>query len=256
VDPAEPPIIFGLLADPLRWRLIAELGRSDRRVNELVQLVGKPQNVVSYHLSECRDAGIVTARRSSADGRDVYYRADLQRCRELLAEAASALHPALTLAPPAAASRRARQRLLFVCTGNSARSQMAEAFVRHHSVGAVVAHSAGSHPKPLHPLAVRAMAEHGIDISAQKPKPLSRFSRSRFDRVITLCDKVREVCPEFPGSPRVAHWSVPDPSTTTATGRANYAAFRDVAAEIEDRVATLLDDLDSVPPNPTSKGTR
>src|SRR5437764_15446915 len=94
-----PPEILGLLGDQLRWRLVGELGRSDRRVGELVQLVEKPQNLVSYHLAELRRAGIVSARRSSADGRDVYYRADLLLCQDLLAEVGPSLHPGLSLAP-------------------------------------------------------------------------------------------------------------------------------------------------------------
>src|SRR5207302_2542072 len=95
----EPPAVLGLLSDPIRWRLLVELSRSDRRVGELVHLVGKPQNLVSYHLAELRGAGIVTARRSSADGRDVYYRADLVSCRDRLGEAGLSLHPGLSLAP-------------------------------------------------------------------------------------------------------------------------------------------------------------
>src|SRR4051794_3823341 len=119
-----PPEVLGLLGDPVRWQLVAELGRSDRRVGELVQLTGKPQNLVSYHLAELRRAGIVGARRSSADGRDINYRADLFRCRDLFGQAGLTLHPALALAPaPAPASapsanpgpRRARPRLLFLC---------------------------------------------------------------------------------------------------------------------------------------------
>src|SRR5258708_14197758 len=101
VETTSPPEILGLLSDPLRWRLVGELGRSDRRVGELVQLVGKPQNLVSYHLAELRRASIVSARRSSADGRDVYYRADLFPCRDLLGEAGLSLHPRLSLAPTA-----------------------------------------------------------------------------------------------------------------------------------------------------------
>jgi protein-tyrosine-phosphatase len=239
----EAPEILGLLADPLRWHLVAELGRSDRRVGELVALVGKPQNLVSYHLAELRRAGIVRSRRSSADGRDVYYRADLARCRDLLGEAGRSLHPGLALAPATTtphvgARRRSRPRLLFLCTGNSARSQMAEALVAHRSAGTVEARSAGSHPKPLHPSAVRVMAERGIDIADRPTKSLTRFTRHRFDRVITLCDKVREVCPEFPGAPIAAHWSIADPA---ATGE--DAAFDRAAEEIEDRVALLLADL-------------
>jgi protein-tyrosine-phosphatase len=258
VDATQPPEILGLLSDPLRWQLVVERGRSDRRVGELVQLVGKPQNLVSYHLAELRQAGVVQARRSSADGRDVYYRADLFRCRDLLGDAGLALHPGLALSPtptpPATATatddatarhRSARPRLLFLCTGNSARSQIAEALVEHRSDGTVDARSAGSHPKPLHPNAVRVMAERGVDISDRLTKPLTHFTRNRFDRVITLCDKVREVCPEVPGAPIAAHWSIADPAaTTTAT---EDDPFAQVAEDIEGRVALLLADLRRTP---------
>jgi protein-tyrosine-phosphatase len=243
---AAPPEILGLLGDPVRWRLIGELGRSDRRVGELVQLVGKPQNLVSYHLGELRRAGVVTARRSSSDGRDVYYRADLLRCRDLLGETGGELHPGLGLGPTppvVGAPRRARPRLLFLCTGNSARSQIAEALVQHRSGGTVDARSAGSHPKPLHANAVRAMAERGIDIAGRPTTSLTRFVRQRFDRVITLCDKVREVCPELPGAPVAAHWSIPDPAAAGDTDVSTYPAFVAVADEIEVRVALLLADL-------------
>jgi ArsR family transcriptional regulator, arsenate/arsenite/antimonite-responsive transcriptional repressor / arsenate reductase (thioredoxin) len=245
VRATQPPEILGLLSDPLRWHLVGELGRSDRRVGELVELVGKPQNLVSYHLGELRRAGIVSARRSSADGRDVYYTADLFRCRDLLGEAGPSLHPGLSLAPSlgAIAPRRTRARLLFLCTGNSARSQIAEALVEHRTAGTVEAHSAGSHPRPLHPNAVRVMAERGVDISGRPTKSLTRFARTRFERVITLCDKVREICPEFPGAPIAAHWSIADPAAADASDEETYPAFQQVADEIERRVALLLADL-------------
>src|SRR4029077_14297408 len=119
-----------------------------------------------------------------------------------------------------------------LCTGNSARSQIAEALVEHRSMGAVEPRSAGSHPKPLHPNAVRVMAERGIDISGRPTKSLTRFARSRFDRVITLCDKVREICPEFPGGPIAAHWSMADPSAAGESDTATCPAFEAVADEI------------------------
>src|SRR3954465_2960199 len=92
VEAAQPPEILGVLSDPLRWQLVGELGRSDRRVGELVELVGKPQNLVSYHLAELRRGGIGSSRRSSFDGRDVYYRADLLRCRDQLGAVGRSLH--------------------------------------------------------------------------------------------------------------------------------------------------------------------
>jgi protein-tyrosine-phosphatase len=142
---------------------------------------------------------------------------------------------------------RHRTRLLFLCTGNSARSQIAEALVEHRSGDTIAARSAGSHPKPLHPNAVRVMAEHGIDISGRPTKPLTRFTRQRFDRVITLCDKVREVCPEFPGAPITAHWSIADPAATGDDDEATWPAFERVADEIDDRVTLLLADLEIRP---------
>ena len=122
---------------------------------------------------------------------------------------------------------------------------MAEALLEQRSGHTIQARSAGSHPKPLHPNAVRVMAERGIDISDHSTKQLTRFTRSRFDRVVTLCDKVKEVCPEFPGSPRAAHWSMADPAAEGDSDDANYPAFVRTADEIEGRVDLLIAQLTS-----------
>jgi protein-tyrosine-phosphatase len=241
-----PPAFVGLAAHPVRWRLLEELAQSDRAVWELTALVGEPQNLVSYHLRLLRDGGLVTARRSSADGRDSYYAVDLTRCREQLQAAGGALHPGLSLAPaaPFAASRSTRTKhVLFLCTGNSARSQIAEALIVHLSDGAVEAASAGSRPKPLHANAVRVMRKRGIDISENRTKHLDEFVGRRFDVVVTLCDRVREVCPEFPRHPRMVHWSIPDPALEGATNRASYPAFERTAVELETRIGFLLHQL-------------
>ena len=126
--------------------------------------------------------------------------------------------------------------MLFLCTGNSARSQIAEALLERMSGGAVEAASAGSHPKPLHPNAVRVLRKRGIDISANRTKHLDELVAQRFDTVITLCDRVREVCPEFPSHPELVHWSVPDPALEGSTDRASYPAFVRTAAELETRI--------------------
>jgi protein-tyrosine-phosphatase len=117
---------------------------------------------------------------------------------------------------------------------------MAEALAEVRSGGRVQASSAGSAPKPLHPNAVRVMAEHGIDLAGRRSKRLTVFARQRFDYVITLCDRVREVCPEFPGHPGYIHWSIPDPAAPGGSDEATYPAFEQTAAELETRVGFLL----------------
>ena len=244
VSKTSPLEFLQLLADPLRWRLLGELALSDRRVGELTELLGKPQNLVSYHLGELRKSGLVSARRSSADGRDTYYKVDLQRCGEMLCAAGRGLQPGLQLelrAPdPLSFTTTRAPRVLFLCTGNSARSQIAEALLEHRSGHMIHARSAGSHPKPLHPNAVRVMAERGIDISGKPTKNLNRLARSRFDYLITLCDKVREVCPEFPGQPTTAHWSLADPSAAGDTDDESYPAFLRTADELDERIGLLI----------------
>jgi ArsR family transcriptional regulator, arsenate/arsenite/antimonite-responsive transcriptional repressor / arsenate reductase (thioredoxin) len=246
---AEPLSFLRAVDHPLRWRLLGELARSDRQVHELTALVRQPQNLVSYHLGQLRRAGLVTSRRSAADARDSYYRADLSRCGRLLAGVGAALHPGLRLAPPPApalppASSRpaspafpaasAPVSVLFLCTGNSSRSQIAEALLRRRAGAGVRVRSAGSHPRPLHPDAVAVMAERGIDISGARPKHLDEFANDRFDNVITLCDRVREVCPEFPGI--TSHWSIPDPAREP-DGR---PAFERLIDDLEDRIGFLV----------------
>src|SRR5499426_2957732 len=131
-----PPEFLQLAGHPLRWRLLSELARSDRMVQELSGLIGEPQNLVSYHLGKLRDARLVSARRSDADRRDAYYTVDLGRFAGLLSAAGGALHPGLRLTPRARDAARPRAvRVLFLCTGNSARSQMAEVLARGQHLG-------------------------------------------------------------------------------------------------------------------------
>jgi ArsR family transcriptional regulator, arsenate/arsenite/antimonite-responsive transcriptional repressor / arsenate reductase (thioredoxin) len=229
---SSPPPFLRLAGHPLRWQLLSELARSDRRVGELCTLAGKPQSLVSYHLRLLRDGGLVSTRRSLADGRDTYYVLDLAGCADRLRGAASALHPGLASGGEDPGAAHAR--VLFLCTGNSSRSPMAEALIEKLSGGAVSAVSAGSHPKPLHPEAVRVMRARGIDIAGRRSKHLSEFADQRFDNVITLCDRVREVCPEFPGVPETVHWSIPDPA------REGPPAFDRVAEELAVRIHFLL----------------
>lgn len=243
-DTPSPPRFLQLAGHPLRWRLLSELAHSDRRVGELCELAGQRQSLVSYHLRKLRDGGVVSARRSLADGRDTYYVLELARCGELLVSAGASLHPGLASAVgsyPGRGRGAARARVLFLCTGNSARSQMAEALAEQRSDGAVRAASAGSHPKPLHPNAVRVMRERGIDLVGRRSKHLSDFTGRRFDFVISLCDRVREICPEFPGAPQPIHWSVRDPAREPGTEDESLPAFERTAAELETRIGFWLE---------------
>jgi protein-tyrosine-phosphatase/DNA-binding transcriptional ArsR family regulator len=240
------PPLLALAGHPLRWAILRELGRSDRRVRELTAAVGERQSLVSYHLGRLRSDGLVATRRSSFDGRDTYYRLDLARCRTLLGETGAALHPALRLVPPAPAAPEHPTRVLFLCTGNSGRSQMAEGLLRAMAPGRAAPFSAGSQPRPVHPDAIRAMRARGVDIAGAESKHLSVFATDRFDHVVSLCDRVREVCPEFPGRPDTAHWSVPDPARDPDAA----GAFGRVADELAERIGFFLHVLALRPTTP------
>lgn len=238
-----PPAFLRLAGHPLRWQLLSALARGDRQVRELAALIGQPQNLISYHLGRLRAGGLVRMRRSSADGRDAYYSIDLARCGEVLAAAGAALHPGLRLQPPVPAAPAVPARVLFLCTGNSARSQMAQAICEQMAGGMVSAASAGSHPKPLHPQAIAVMREQGIDISTRSSRHLSTFTGQRFDYVISLCDRLREICPPFPGPPETIHWSIPDPGAAGG----GPEAFRALAADLRARIAFLLARISDTP---------
>jgi ArsR family transcriptional regulator, arsenate/arsenite/antimonite-responsive transcriptional repressor / arsenate reductase (thioredoxin) len=243
---ASPPAVLRLAGHPVRWHLLSELARSDLRVGELCELAGRPQSLVSYHLRRLRDGGLVTTRRSAADGRDSYYALDLARCGQLLSSVGASLHPAL--APASQRRQREHQaplaRVLFLCTGNSARSQIAEVFAGELSGGAVSAASAGSHPKPLHPNAIRVLRERGIDIAGRRSKHLSEFAEQRFDYVVSLCDRVREVCPDFHGAPELIHWSIPDPAREPGSDEDTLPAFESTAGELGARIGFLIEAIE------------
>ncbi len=245
-----PPEFVRLAAHPLRWRLLTTLANGDFRVRELVWWVDAPQNLVSYHLRLLRDGGLVTARRSSFDGRDSYYHLDLTRCADALAETGAALHPALHM-EAGSAGGRSRSRhvaVLFVCTGNSVRSPIAEALLRHYAADSVTVTSAGTRPKPrLHPDTLRILGdEYGIDAAGLVPRDVSTLAHRRFDRVVTLCDRARETSHEFPHHTRGAHWSIPE--LVPASSRKNdvYASFQRTAADIDTRIRHLLPVLTSI----------
>jgi arsenate reductase len=132
------------------------------------------------------------------------------------------------------------ERVLFLCTHNSARSQMAEGLLRHLGGASVEVASAGTEARGVHPMAVRVMAEIGIDLRGHASKTLDRFVGKPWDDVITVCNHANESCPIFPGATSRLHWSFDDPSAVTGSEEQRLAAFRRVRDEIRARIETWL----------------
>jgi len=132
-------------------------------------------------------------------------------------------------------------RVLVLCVGNSCRSPMALGWIRSLCGDGVEAHSAGSRPaERVHPLAIRVMAEVGIDISAEKPQPLDRFLGQPFDRVVTVCDSAAETCPVFPGSATRYHRDFVDPALATGSEDQRMVVFRQVRDDISAWIAAIM----------------
>jgi arsenate reductase (thioredoxin) len=139
-----------------------------------------------------------------------------------------------------------RARVLFLCTHNSARSQMAEGLLRHLAGDRFEVMSAGTEATRVRPLAVRAMGEVGVDISGQESKALNRYLDETFDYVITVCDDANEACPFFPGAANRLHWSFEDPSRVEGSEEDRLAVFRSVRDRIHQRIEDDLVATDEV----------
>ena len=133
-----------------------------------------------------------------------------------------------------------KKRVLILCTHNSSRSQMAEGLLRAAAGGRIEVESAGTEATRVHPLAIRAMAERGIDITGHTSKTLDRFLDQPWDDVITVCDSAHETCPVFPKAGRRLHWSFEDPSKATGSDEAKLAVFRRIRDEIDARFREWL----------------
>jgi arsenate reductase (thioredoxin) len=133
-----------------------------------------------------------------------------------------------------------RRRVLFVCTHNSARSQMAEGLLRALGGGAFDVASAGTEATRVRPEAIDVMAEDGIDISGHESTTIDRYLGDPWDWVITVCDHAKESCPHVPGARRTLHWSIDDPSAVTGDGETRHAAFRAARDELRDRIRAFL----------------
>jgi len=237
VPPLDAVRFLKAIADETRLAILDLLALTDLRGGEIVARLGLPANAVSYHLKQLRDLGVLGDRRSHADARDVYYHLDLDRLQALYQQAGQALHPSLSIEDPVArgaagiATNRPI-RVLFLCTHNSARSQLAEAILRLRG-------GAGDHPTEVHPMSIVLLEEHGIEPSHYVAKSLDRFVGQSFDYIITVCDRVKDHCPVFPDDPLRIHWSFPDP-TAIADEAARSRAFATLWLELNTRVGHLL----------------
>lgn len=133
-----------------------------------------------------------------------------------------------------------KQRVLFLCTGNSARSQMAEGLLRHLAEDRYDASSAGTHPVGLNPGAVAAMQELGVDISAQRSKSMDEYVDQAFDYVITVCDRAKDACPRWPHTGRLVHWSFEDPAAVLEPAEERRKAFRTVRDQIKAHIEEFI----------------
>ena len=239
------PDFLKLLAHDLRWKIMTLLAKGDYNGQEFVRLLGQPQNLVSYHLRKLHEQHLVREHRSTADERSIYYSLDLDTVRSLYQSAGEALHPALGVmdtSPPLieALPDQPALRVLFLCTENSARSQMAEALLRHLSQGRIEAYSAGSHPTQVHPLALQIFKERGISTEGLRSKSIEEFAGQSFDVIVTVCDRVREACPTFPGDPECIHWSFADPAAVEGSIEERHRAFEQTSLQLTTRLRFLL----------------
>ena len=230
------------LGDETRLAILRRLSLTDLRGGDMVEWLDIPHNALSYHLKYLRDMNLVGDHRSTADARDIYYHLDLPRLRMLYAALGGALQVESDAVPGGLARLTTRDRplrVLFLCTHNSARSQLAQGIAQLRGGGRLAAFSAGSEPTAIHPEVLALLQERGVDTTGYRAKALTELTEDTFDYVVTVCDRVREVCPSFPGGPTHLHWSIPDPNLV-ADGAGRRQAFSGVVAEIELRIEHFL----------------
>lgn len=224
-----------LLADETRWQIVRSLRSSDRLVGELAEQTELAQNLVSYHLGVLRQAGLVQLHKSDADARASYYGLDLAALTALHRQLGAALAVDGVAAPDAPPART----VVFLCRANSARSQIAEGWLRQLGDGRMTVRSAGTQPRALHPLAERVMAEVGVDIGHQHAKHVDALAHLAPDIVVTVCDIAREACTVWQRASTRLHWSIADPVAVVDADE-QLAAFRATRDALRQRVIGLL----------------
>ena len=137
-----------------------------------------------------------------------------------------------------------KHNIIFICTGNSCRSQIAEGLLKNEAGHKFNVYSAGSHPSRIHPAAIKVMAEWGIDISNQKSEVIDKYLNEQIDIVVTVCDNANKSCPSFPGGKIRIHWSIKDPFHNWSDDEKDLEPYRFARNEIKDKIKTLLQQKD------------
>ncbi len=133
-----------------------------------------------------------------------------------------------------------KKKVIFICTGNACRSQMAEGLLRHMAGDKFEVYSAGSHPSRLHPASVAVMAEWGIDIARHTAEPIDDYLETGIDIVITVCDNAQQICPTFPGNVKRIHWGLDDPYHGWGAKPEDLLPYREIRDELKDRIKVFL----------------
>ncbi len=244
---------FATLGHPARlavFRLLMRFVPKGARPTEIADALEMKQNTLSHHLADLADAGLVRVRR---EGRSLYYSADLAATEALVGYLVLDLgraRPEL-LTPLMDTAREDPMsdspfNVLFICSGNSARSIFAEALLRDLGRGKLVAHSAGTRPNTqLNPFALDVLARNGHDVAGLRSKHVSEFQKPDavvMDFVVTVCDTAAaEECPPWPGQPITGHWGLPDPVKATGTDAERALVFAQTYAALRRRIAALVE---------------
>lgn len=257
---------LAVLADPQRLHILDLIINGIHCSSGIVERLGLTPNLVSHHLKVLRESGLVDIERDPADRRWIYHVPDIQQLTEIQFQLTHFLHPAriqaradecgpsqgaLPYNPPdyllaekeyPVAINKAK--IIFLCTGNSARSQMAEAFMKKYGNDVFEAHSAGLEPKGINPYTTRVMDEAGIDISEQQSKGVRQYlGHVNFGCVATVCNHAEDNCPTvFLTQGKHLHWSFEDPAAFEGTEEETLAKFRQIRDQIEARIKDFLNE--------------